>query len=366
MGVSVFVLPQSKESKKENRSLSTNNDIKLSNFSATSESILSDQFYFRDYIIDNNFRFNAFLSSKFGKDVISDVSVAPLSDDIVKLNDGYYANSALDYSENSMDSASMSGYRISQFDLQYPDIKTYVYKCSRIEELINSEYPYQDKLWEAIQLQLNPNITSSKLEIDSIYDYQKYYFKTDHHWNATGAYQGYKDIIGMINKDYDIGEPKEIKNEIVYPYQFKGNIINNMYINETDNINDYALEDIREFDFYIDDELKDYYEIKELYKEQGNQTSYTDYEYYYGISAATKVFDFYNEDKPNLLIIGSSYCNVNGLWIASHFNKTVFIDVWVIPYDYSPKYYIDKYDIDIALVYMGQERLYDGLDIPLN
>ena len=29
-------------------------------------------------------------------------------------------------------------------------------------------------------------------------DYSKYFYKTDHHWNHVGSYEGYKEIISMI------------------------------------------------------------------------------------------------------------------------------------------------------------------------
>lgn len=366
LGLDIFFFHHSKISHQENRKLKNNEDVKLSSFVSDCNDVLSDQFYFRDNISNVVFYFNSKISSLFGDIVIDDMVITPLSNDIVIINDEYYSNNALDYNQESLDCVATSGYNINQFDLLYPNIKTYVYKCSRIEELINVECPFQEKCFESLLYQMNPNITYSKLMINDFSDYHKYFFKTDHHWNAIGAYQGYCDIINMINKDYDIGEPKEIEKEIIYPYEFKGNIINNIYLDETDNINDLIIENIGDFNFYIDDKKCDYFETKNKYKEFGNDSIYTDYEYYYGVSAGAKLFDFKNEDKPNLLIIGSSYCNVNCAWIASHFNKTLFIDVWVMPYDYSLKKYIDKYDIDVALVQMGQTRLYDRLYIPLD
>jgi len=43
-------------------------------------------------------------------------------------------------------------------------------------------------------------------------------FKTDHHWNALGAYQAYTDVITMINKTVpEIGEPLPLKGLIEFP-----------------------------------------------------------------------------------------------------------------------------------------------------
>lgn len=56
------------------------------------------------------------------------------------------------------------------------------------------------------------------LDIDTLEKRLERCFLTDHHWNALGAYQGYTEIIDMMNKvTPDIGEPLPLKGLIKYP-----------------------------------------------------------------------------------------------------------------------------------------------------
>ena len=189
------------------------------------------------------------------------------------------------------------------------------------------------------------------------------------HWNAYGAYEGYKDIINLIGQDYDIEQAHTIKEEIVYPYEFYGNLANKIGgYGEKDHIIDLVLDGVGDFDYYVNGELADYYAIKEDYKENGNSTIYSDYDIYFGDNYFFREFDFHNEEKPNLLIFGDSYKNTNMMWIASHFNKTIIFDLRSKPDDFNLDDYIEKYDIDIALVtYHYYFGYFDGhLFIPLD
>ena len=56
------------------------------------------------------------------------------------------------------------------------------------------------------------------LDIDTFEKRMERCFRTDHHWNAWGAYQGYYDIICMMNKIIpEIGEPLPLKGVIEFP-----------------------------------------------------------------------------------------------------------------------------------------------------
>lgn len=42
------------------------------------------------------------------------------------------------------------------------------------------------------------------MDVKNLEDYQKYFFKTDHHWNNKGQYLGYTDIMKMFGKEDEI------------------------------------------------------------------------------------------------------------------------------------------------------------------
>lgn len=369
LGIGIFLLPQANASKPERRKLNMNDSIDFNDIANTSESVLSDQFYFRNYIMKMYYLVNTSLSSLFGANYVEGIYVTQLSDKVVRLNDGYLAYKAIEYNDDDLYSAASRGFNISEFDNMFSNVKTYIYKCTRIEELINTDFPYQEKCWDAMVYQFNPSITYSKLQVNDYEDFKKYYYKSDRHWNAVGAYQGYCDIINMINKDYDIGLPKKIKNTITYIYKFRGGISSHIaLLGESDSISDYELEEIGDYDYYCDGIKCNYNESKINYKNNGNNKPCSDYEAYFGNNAFIKLFDFKNNDKPNLLIFSTSYTNANNLWIASHFNKTLLIDLRSMPENFSLKYYIDEYNIDIALLATGYNSLYfDGYNyIPIN
>ena len=362
-GVGIFVLPQREVSVMEKRNLANNHDITLSSlmegrFSNVCEDILKDQFYQRDSLTKTYYQikilFNAPFASSSGSDGSLDgVSFRFLSDDVIEINDGYLINNILLYDEAKAYMAASRGYNIDEMDRTYPDVKTYIYFPTRLEEILDvgNDLNYGLRYRETFIRQFNENITWSALQISSVEDHQNFFFKSDHHWNIKGAYQGYTDIVTMIGKDYDIGGPKKVKDEITYDYEFHGNISSQIgMIGESDHISDYTLEDIGEYTLLANGEPLDLSDVKRDYAQNGNTTQYSDYDLYFGDNYFIRVFDFHQEDRPNILIFGDSFTNAIQEWLASHFNKTVLIDLRGKDDSFSLASYLKEYDIDIILV----------------
>lgn len=363
LGIGIFVLPQKENSSSEQRELKKNNSIKIDNLISSSEKVLSDQFYFRSEIIKGYYLINTSLSSSFGYNKIGDVCITQLSDDVARLNDDYLCLSAIDYVDDTPTTVIEMADNINKFDANYPYIKTYVYKITGINELINVNYPFQDEYWKKMTKQFSNKITYSKLSIDCIEDYQKYFFKTDFHWDAHGAYQGYRDIINMIGKDYDIGKPKKVIKDITFSNSsFQGypsHLIG--CLGDYDSINELILEDVDEFSYYENDIKVDYYKKKQDYIDKNIGA-------YYGEDMLYRLFDFKN-DKPNLLVFCTSFSKMNNMWIASHFNKTLFIELPYKTDDFDLTSLIDKYNINVALIMYAPNSLYfsrGAYDIPTN
>ncbi|MDD4188267.1 MAG: hypothetical protein PHX04_05900 [Bacilli bacterium] len=167
---------------------------------------------------------------------------------------------------------------------------------------------------------------SDYLKINSVTDYKKYFYKTDHHWNYEGSYQGYKDIIRMI-----FGE----KEEILVP--------NELFIFDVDTFGSKA----RRAQFFTFTEKFKAYKfsfpvhteyIGEVEANYGNYSSYFEndysrdintnhYAHFYGNDYPEIKYNFNNSKKDNLLILGASDTNAVNTLIASHFNKTYVIDL---------------------------------------
>ncbi len=396
LGIGLFVLPQRYESKMEKRLLATNESIVLDNkLSLNIENVLKDQFYFRDFLTHNYFEIKTNLNRVINKfvdgsislvykvkgllngggtididnDFKNDVSMLYLSDDVIEINDGYLINGIVEYNDEQLQLASSRGYNVNEFDKLYPDVKTYIYFPTRLEEMLNSEKENRLLCRENYLRQLNGNISYSALKIGSVEDHQKYFYKSDEHWKAAGAYQGYVDIIDMISKDYELGPIKEIEKEIVYDREFKGNISSKIgMVGSSDKLEDYILKGLGEYDYFANGNKIDLNEAKELYAANGNDTVYSDYDLYFGDNYFLREFDFHQDDKPNILIFADSYINTNMSWIASHFNKTLIIDLRAKPNDFNLDYYINEYDIDIALIDFTYNTMYfnGNLYIPIN
>ena len=106
----------------------------------------------------------------------------------------------------------------------------------------------------------------------------------------------------------------------------------------------------------INDKLYDTYGNEENYfKGKYNRSRLTNhYGEFYGGDSGEVIFDFNNNDKDNLLVLGSSYTNAINKLIASHFNKTYVIDLRhyeeVMGEKFDIKRYIEENNIDKVLI----------------
>lgn len=368
LGIGILVKPQNSISKNEKRYLNTATDIKdVDSF----ESTLKDQFYFREDLMSAYFNtklvFNSVpykLLSLAGKEA----KYPYLSSEIISLNDGYLINDVLYYTELNLHYVANRAYNVNEMALKYPNIKTYVYFPTRLEEILlygdNFGYDYRN----AYKKQLNENIKTAELDLKGIEGYEEYFYKSDFHWNGKGAYQGYSDIINMINDDFNIGDPKEIDGVITYDYEWTGNLASKIGgYGAKDKIIDVKLKDMGDYNYYINDNLSEYGRVKEEYAKNGNTTGYSDYDVYFGDNAFERRFEFNDESKPSLLVFCDSLTNVTQEWIASHFNTTVYIDLRVNDGSFNLDEYIEKYNIDAILVCEIYSNLYfnGNMYIPL-
>lgn len=363
LGIGIFVLPQSEISNNERRDLATNKSLSIDANSL--ENVLKDQFYFRDFITTKYYELKLALNDVPYKLINiyqgQDYGYKYLSKDLIELSGGYLINDILRYDESKLNDVNSRAYNVNQIDLKYPNIKTYIYFPTRIEEILimgdNENYGIEYR--NAYIRQLNENISYSSLELSGIDEYETLFYKSDFHWNGYGAYRGYKDIIEMISKDFDIGNVKTIKEELTYNYLWKGNESAEIgLVSEGDYLIDLKLNDIGEYTYYVDGKQKTYGSEKDYYKENGNSSVYSDYNVYFGDNNLERRFEFNDESKPNILVFCDSFINVNQEWIASHFNKTVYIDLRADDGSFNLDEYIDKYDIDIILVSEMYQNMY--------
>lgn len=364
LGVSIFVLPQKEVSIFERRGLHTNQDFKIMNVSETAESILQDQFPIRDKLIMAENIINKICYMPINKTMLK------IKDEVVSIEENIYINEYISITKENVDLALNRAYNIQEISKKYPNVKTYVYFPTKIEETylldtngINSFLP---ELRTNFIINLGELVTSDSLDINTLDDYKNYYYKTDHHWNGYGVYEAYKDIINMIGEDFNIEKPKKPEFEIIN-HSFYGTKASKIgYICQPDRIISMKV-DTKEYSCYIDGLLVDDNKFLDDYKKNGNTTPYTDYQIAFGSCDYETIYDFKTENKPNVLVFGDSYINAMKKSLASHFNKTIYIDMRSNVGEFSLDEYINKYDIDAILFLQYYEDLYfNGYFVPLN
>lgn len=366
LGVTIFIIPQDGLSIFERRSLKKNEDIRIENISADLNGVMNDQFPFRKESLKYLFGVRQIFNKPFGSKLLK------VKEDVIHLENGYYIDDFYKITENEKQLALGRAFNIQEISKKYLDIKVYVYFPTKIEEtnLLHTDKidtPYAE-LKEEFIAQLGDKVKTASLKLNSIDDYYKYFYKADIHWNGFGTYEGYKDIINMIAKDFDIENPKKAK-ITTYPYPFYGGYAVRMaFMTEPENLIDMEIETDAYSHYVNGKEFNDQSSL-ERYKEKGNENPiYSDYEYAYGSVVYERIYDFNKPEKPNLLVFADSYIFPLKRALASHFNKTIIVDLRANDGSFNIEEYIRKYDIDAILFLQFYEDLFFNGDfyVPLN
>jgi len=324
LGIAIFVLPQRENSKYERRGLHINKELSSNNIAKTSESILKDQFPLRDLSITIINGIKEISNKPFGNRLLK------IKDDVVSISNSTYVNEYIKLAKANKETALNKAFNIKSISEKYPNIKTYIYFPTRIEETSlldnGSNISVFPSLKEEFLGQLNSSIKVASLKVDSENDFNNYFYKTDRHWNGKGAYQGYRDVISLIQKDFELEDPEDATFKEC-EHDFYGNYgINIGYLCNPDHII-LINKNLHNYDYYING-VKSEDNTESKYKENGKgDVPNSDYDVAFGDNAFIRTYDFHQEDKPNLLIFADSFINPIKDLIASHFNKTIIIDM---------------------------------------
>lgn len=189
--------------------------------------------------------------------------------------------------------------------------------------------------------------------------YKKYFYKTDHHWNYQGSYEGYKIIAHLMQKE-SLSYQEEVCFNSLKFIGTKGKKVGDFF--NYDNFCSYKF-NLLEYDTYINKELKTYGNMESYYK--GNyfhEKGINHYAKFYGDDYGEVIYNFHN-NKENLLIFSNSYSNAVNELIASSFNKTYIIDLRAYEEDLDKEYNLDSYikenDIE-KILFLGDINFYSS------
>lgn len=236
---------------------------------------------------------------------------------------------------------------------KYPELDFYVYYVERDSD-INFETGKKSGMYDLLKEKLNyPEERVARFEVTDFEQFKKYYYKTDHHWNADGSYKGYTEILQLL-ECYD--EPIPISASVVFPERYVGSKVKT-------NPAAKGYSDEFKVHRYLFPDMKvtmvggvPAYDYGEQQNWLWGWEEHSEYSKYYGEDFGEVVFDTLKDKKENLLIIGESYDNAVIKLIASHFNKTCAVDLrFYEPYmhkDFDFASYVSEHDIDKVL-FMG-------------
>jgi len=258
----------------------------------------------------------------------------------------YYINESrqrfvrlLDYNEEEIEESLKTA--ANYYNKVYEELKLlkanmYIYALPlswNSKEGENNLYPYDEYAqFELFKQMLNEDILADLLYMENIDVFDKYFFKTDHHWNSTGAHQGYLEMLELLEKkNGDLGKRVEITgSRIIEGLKSRGSMARVCLIDRFYDKWEVFDTDLKEYKLYVnDEEPNEYFSQKDKYDngEFPNDIYAPHYGNYYHGDYAKLQYIFENNTGKNLLLIADSNSNAMEMYLASHFDNTYVIDI---------------------------------------
>ena len=245
-------------------------------------------------------------------------------------------------------------------DVSKLDVNTYIYFVNRAEfyDFYNINHLNNMKeYYLKFKSKLSKNIKTDELKVNNKEEYLKYFFKTDHHWNMYGAYQGYKDIMKLMNKESVDGEIFKVDGIKYIGSMGKSSYDSSLY----DDLYDIKV-NLKNHAVYVNDS-EDIQNYKEHKIKDTNNIYYDHYVAYFNGMYGKVEYDFNQEDKANLLIIGDSFTWQIDNLIASSYNKTYIINLRYDEYENGKldlkKFIKDNNISDVLFLYETNALMFD-------
>ena len=193
-----------------------------------------------------------------------------------------------------------------------------------------------------IKTTLPEDIKIAAYEVDSFEQYLQSFYKTDHHWNARGQYEGYVDIVHLLKGKRIAMLPIEVM--VATGVRFNG--YRARLLNDLDRFDDFDFlsMSLPEHEEVINGRPGTYgrkaaYIAGHIRQEAGVN--------HFGICGGRDhgevrfVFPE-NRGKGKLLVLSDSYINPLKSYIASHFEEAVFIDLRYYTRDMGAKFSLQE------------------------
>ncbi|HCT63565.1 MAG TPA: hypothetical protein DIC19_05645 [Erysipelotrichaceae bacterium] len=332
---SLFLKNQDTISYVENRTFKTNQDLSIrgilsGEFESNLETILSDQFIDRYSFVKNKNLVNYQFVNFIYKLIENPLVLNPVGETYVNQigSTQVLMSKPILYSEIINQRIVDRAEQINEIASDYPEVEFFVYKPTQIQE--------KDFFDEANGIESGGNIyeksLSSTLEvpyssfkIDSIDDYVKYFYTTDHHWNNQGSYQGYLDIMELMfdgSKIPVVPIDESCKNGLKFFGTYSSQ---SGFVNEGSPFCVFKF-DLVEYTLVSDGVLIEDPNDTNKYFDM-TVTSEMDYHYNraYGLGNGFVQITSNIDNDESILIIGDSYANPILPLLANHFKNIYFV-----------------------------------------
>ncbi len=382
-GYSVIKQNETSISYLENRELNYIKSLTVNNwlgkeFQSSVDNAIIDNFwkrndwlkYYNKLNMNLNILGNKTMSLLFSKHLINIVDLQSINDSISFINDiSYLIRKPYIYNENLEQAIKNNIHKIELLSERYQNVEFYIYLPLMVNE--NDMFWNTEKDKSYLRLFDSINLPFEKFEVNSIYDIKKLYFSTDHHWSHLGSYQGYKEIIDLLFEGQEKAMipiyEKEFNNVNFFGSHSRA-IAHSVDI-RGDTISKFIFE-LPNYKFFVDGEQMTEYGHYSDYANGkiDNRKDFDHYNWMYQGRKGIITFDTGQANLENILVISDSMSNPIRDVLASHFNKSIFINLdeyQRIYGDFKIEEYINDYNIDKVLVMVVLGNYFDEGELKL-
>jgi hypothetical protein len=304
-------------------------------FQTKFESALSDQFPYRLILIQ--------LEKTVERGAIQ-LAYAPLNDPAIPISSSKYIltmrnENVLFYPPSNFDQEGIDT-RIQNYSSLiklYPQVRFYIFYVDRIMyskyNPLASYFPMADngRTITYFEQHKPSGLVLAKMMLESFQNHVNYFYRTDHHWNINGAWNGYEGMYQMLAPYYpEIGPELTLKQFAVIPgVGFCGSLSRITFSPCQPEPFKYAQVDLPPYKSIVHGkELPRSTRQAQYLAGKFSKDLYTDhYERFFGGNYDQIEYHFQNNAQRNLLLVGSSYTQAMEVYIASHFHDTYVIDL---------------------------------------
>lgn len=214
---------------------------------------------------------------------------------------------------------------INQIIDDHPQLEAYAFY---IEKETDADFSTGEKtgIYEYLQKQLHLDRDHfGGLRIWDFETFDEMFYKSDHHWNHNGSYEGYKALLSLLLPEAEAVSHEETPILIT---QMHGSKATGASSNYQDDV--YAFEYLLpEYTIQSDGQLEeDYGTWKSLIeaRKRGEYIPYISYGMLYGPDSGELIIDNPASEGGSILIFGESYDNAVLKLLASHYSRIYSID----------------------------------------